>query len=113
MKESDILKLVTDYLSIRGFWWERRNTGAMKGIHNGKSRFVRFSRPGTADVQAIQTITDPLFPRVKFQRVFWIECKAPKGVQSEEQARFQAEVEEAGMTYVLVKQLEDLQAVIG
>jgi len=49
-RESDIQKAVMDYLSTQGFVVFRRNTGAMVGSYKGKSRLIRFSKPGMADL---------------------------------------------------------------
>lgn len=50
MTEADVLRAVSDYLAARGFHVERRNTGAMAGEYKGKQRFIRFSKPGQADL---------------------------------------------------------------
>lgn len=68
MRESDVLLAVRDYLGICGFDVFRRNTGAMRGTHNGKARFVRFSSPGAADLWGIQRHTG---------RHLEVEVKAP------------------------------------
>jgi hypothetical protein len=97
--ESQILKAVTDLLSAERIWHERRNTGAMR---EGK-RFVKFSRPGTADIFATPLIGGRPHP-------VWIECKAPKGRQSEAQKNFQCEVEMAGHDYLLAYSSDDVLA---
>jgi hypothetical protein len=116
-KERDIQRLILDWLAANRIWHVRLNTGAMFGIHKGKRWAVRFGKPGMADIVAVH-----LMP-VKYQcsctkmvgeemRMVWIEVKTPKGVQSDDQKRFQQEVEGQGMTYVLARSLEDVQEVL-
>jgi hypothetical protein len=108
-KEADLQKLIIDWLTAKRIWHERRNTGAMKGSHKGKGWFVRFGKPGVADIMATR---HPIFAEFLHPIVYWIEVKAPKGVQSPEQKAFQAEVEAQGMKYILARSLEDVQKVL-
>ena len=55
MKESDVLRAVSDLLAAKGFAVFRRNTGAFAGTYRKKDgtltrRFLRFSQPGMADL---------------------------------------------------------------
>jgi hypothetical protein len=108
VKERDVLKLVTDYLTSKRVWWMRLNTGAMSGAHKGKKWFVRFAKPGTADLIAVRQ-TDFFDRNDSLAAVYWLEVKAPKGRVSEAQEQFQQEVTEAGMNYLVVRGLDDLQ----
>jgi hypothetical protein len=111
IKEKDLQRLVLDWLSAQRIWHIRLNTGAMSGSHKGKRWFVKFGKPGMADILA--------YPRGPQYRRWeevptWIELKATKGKQSVEQLAFQDEVQEAGMSYVLARSLEEVQnALIG
>ena len=102
VKESDVQRLITDWLSVKGIWWMRMNTGAMSGSHKGKKWFVRFAKPGTADLLTVSP------DACKCPCITWIEVKRPGGKQSEEQEAFQSEVEAEGMAYVLADCLEDV-----
>ncbi len=55
------------------------------------------SQKGLADIQAI-----------KGGEVYFLECKAKKGRQSDYQAIFQQAVESAGCKYLIVRSVEDL-----
>lgn len=114
--ESAVLKQITDWLTANRIWHERRNTGAAVSTYKGKSRLTRFSRPGTADVMAVIDVSFRI-PHmddidngklVHFQKVVWIEAKAPKGVQSDAQKAFQQEVTAAGHIYVLAFSVDDV-----
>lgn len=102
MSERDIQKLCMDWLAANKVWHVRMNSGALSATHNGKRRFFRWGLPGMADILA--------YGRGK---VYWLEVKAAKGKQSEDQELFQAEVEAEGMRYAIVRSLEDLECVFG
>lgn len=102
MKESDILKQITDYLTVKGYWWSRMNSGAMFGSHNGKRWAVRFGRKGMADI--LMTRNNCLGEL----RLVWIEVKNEKGVQSEDQKKFEIETKGEGHWYILARSIDDL-----
>jgi len=52
------------------------------------------------------------FIAVKNGDVLFIECKAPKGTQSENQIKFQADIEEHGGYYILARGYEDVEEYI-
>lgn len=99
--ESSLLKACTDLLSAERIWHERRNTGALR---DGK-RFVRFSKPGTADIMA--TI---LIPNTRVHHVLWLELKSATGRQRDKQKDFQLEVEDAKHTYLLIRDVDELRS---
>ncbi len=41
-------------------------------------------------------------------KTLFLECKAPKGKQSEHQKRFQWNIEQSGCRYILVRAVQDL-----
>ena len=98
-KESEIQKAILDYLALKKIWHMRLNTGAMSGSHKGKRWFVKFGKPGMADILATIVVNGIL-------RVYWIEVKRPGGKQSAAQLEFQAEVYEQGHNYLVVESLE-------
>ena len=109
--ESGVLKACMDLLAVHRIWHMRMNTGAMK---DGK-RFIRFSRPGTADILATPKCC--WSPSGEIQqcpwkheelKMLWLECKSPVGEQSAAQKAFQLEVEAAGHLYLLIRSPEDL-----
>jgi hypothetical protein len=115
--EGAILKQILDYLVTKHVLAFRMNTGAMQSEHNGKKRFMRFGTPGMADILAFiprdgwwysEDMPSILKPGL-MQEVTWIECKAPKGRQSELQKSFQAQVEAEGHKYILAFSSDDLE----
>ena len=85
MKESDIRKLLRDYLRWHG--WHVHHNLAGLGTY-----------PGISDLTCI-----------KDGRVVWLEVKTPSGRQSEGQVKFQQKVEAAGGEYVLACSIENLK----
>jgi len=104
-KESDILRTIMDGLAAKRIWHVRMNSGAMRW---GKNRMMFFGRKGMADILAIRWRVQNRV--VSFHHVIWIECKTRTGKQSPEQAAFQAEVENEGHCYLLVRSWEELEA---
>ena len=86
VRESDVRKAVRDWLRLNG-WTVYHNMGGP------------LSYRGLSDLTAI-----------KGGRVVWIEVKRPQGRQSEEQRKFQADIEAAGGEYLLVRDVDDLLA---
>lgn len=101
--EAQTQRLILDWLVARKIWHMRINTGAMSGSHKGKSWFVKFAKPGTADILA--SWADAHF--------YWIEVKSPAGKLSEAQEAFREEVEAQGHIYILARSLEDVTEVLG
>lgn len=109
MKESNILKQITLYVSERGFIPLRLNSGKFYqgtlrntpeyGEILTQLRHVMGTVEGTADLLVI----------LDCGRVLWIETKTRTGRQREAQKRFQAEVERLGHNYVLARNLEDVK----
>lgn len=95
MKESDVQKAILDYLGYKQIFHYRNNSGAFKTNSGG---FYRFGTPGSPDIIA-----------VIHGRFIGIECKAPKGKQSENQKMFQQTLEEAGGFYILAYSIDDVE----
>lgn len=110
VREKDIQRLILDWLDAEKIWNMRLNTGAMFGTHKGKSWAVRFAKPGCADILAMPQSWVGEGGGVESPLPTWIEVKGSDGRQSDDQKRFQAEVEKAGMRYILAKSLEDVKA---
>jgi len=89
ISENDVKKQVKQYLSLKGYFHFHilQGLGAYKGI---------------PDIIAI-----------KNNRVLFLEIKKPVGwKQSDYQKQFQADIEEHGGEYYLVKSLDDLVKII-
>lgn len=99
LKESDILKVILEYLALRpGKYW-RQNTGAVFSTYKGKKRIIRFGRPGAADITGVRN-----GKRVE------IEVKRPGEVQRDDQRAFEAMIKAEGGIYFVAKSVEDVQA---
>ncbi len=87
--ETDILRAVRDYLRLKGFFVIRHQQGL--GSHKGLS-----------DLTVI-----------KGGRTVWIEIKKEKGVLSEHQWKFSAEVRNRGGEYLVIRSLHEAIEVFG
>src|SRR5271156_3876882 len=120
VKETELLRLVLDWLAAKHIFAIRMNTGAVKITSEtrddqplkGKERFFRFGVPGMADILAF-----PHDPPVlnSIQHIYpitplWIELKVGKNGQSDLQKSFQKQVEREGHMYILCRSLEELEA---
>ena len=104
MKESELQRLVMDWLTAKHILAFRMNVGAMKI----DKRFVKYGVMGMADILAfIPVMCSSGDDGDKFIQPCWIELKTDKGKQSEFQKSFQAQVEEHGHTYILARSLEE------
>lgn len=110
--EKDVQRLILDWLSAKKIWHIRLNTGAMSGSHNGKRWFVKFGKPGMADILVARHGWFGEGGGVEMAEITWIEVKAAKGKLSEAQEQFKKEVTENGMQYVCARSLEDVKAVL-
>lgn len=104
-KESDIQRLITDWLTANRIWWMRCNSGQMLGSHKGKKWCVRFGRRGMADIMAVRVIQGGL-------QIIWIEVKTATGEMSDDQRAFRIEVESQDMHYILARSLEDVSGIV-
>jgi Holliday junction resolvase len=84
IKERDIQNQIKDYLKWQGWYVVK--------IHQSLG-----SHRGIADLYAL-----------KDGRHVWIEVKTPTGKQSEDQVRFQADVEAHGGRYLVAWSVEDI-----
>lgn len=95
--EKDIQKQILQYLEIKRIFHFRNNSGAVKGMYNGKARFLRFGAVGSPDIICI-----------KGGQFIGIEVKRPGTYQSVAQKAFQTAVEEAGGRYILARSLDEI-----
>ena len=93
--------------------YHRLNAGMIivKGKSESEKEYaVRNAPKGTAD---FIVELPALFTNVcTYFRVIYIELKKPGGEQSEAQAKFQKEVEDAGAEYYLVESVEELERIL-
>lgn len=101
--EGYVQSSILEFLAVKHMLAFRMNTGAVKLA----SGFVRFGVKGMADILAFGNTRMPRMPRV-----IWIECKADGGRQTPEQKSFQAQVEEAGHTYIVARSIDDVAVVL-
>lgn len=97
-EEAALLKLIGQYLSARGVWWERRNAGCLRDARGAP---VRMGAPGSADVMLLLS-----------GRAYFLELKSPRGRQRPSQAAWQRRVEAAGCVYWIVRDLPTLVALL-
>ena len=113
MRESEIQRVILEWLAAKHIFSLRMNTGAMTSEYRGKKRFMRFGEPGQADILAFVSRhyehCGAGFDEIK---PTWIEVKAEKGKQSDLQKSFQAKVESEGHMYILARSLDDVMAVL-
>lgn len=96
MREQDIQNAVLDYLSYKGVFHYRQNSGAYRTQHGS---FVRYGTPGSPDIIVVED-----------GRYIGLEIKKPTGVQSKSQKEFQKKLEEAGGEYHLIRSIDDVLA---
>lgn len=113
------MKLVTGWLTMKRIYFVRMNTYSGK-VQSGA--WLKQGRVGMADIVVMPRVdiftVNMSDGKTKPQEtvrgnaflVKWLEVKAPKGFQSPDQKRFQSEVQEAGMSYYIIRSLEDLEA---
>ena len=96
-KESDIQKSIIDYLTMKGHFFWRNNSGATK-MPNG--RFVHFGLAGSPDIILIK---DGWF--------VGLEVKTKGGRLSASQKEFQKKCSEHGAEYYVVRSIDDVQEI--
>lgn len=98
MKERQVLRQITDYLTAKRIFWFRLNTGM--AVLGDKKRVFRAHSlgPGAADILALPADKRPL----------WIECKNERGQQTVVQMGFERTVKEHGHDYVVARSIDDL-----
>lgn len=93
MKEVEIQKPILEYLTLRGIFHYRQNTGAFK---REDGHFYRFGATGSPDIICVIN-----------GRYIGLEMKTPIGKQSEHQKAFQEKLSEAGGIYFLVRSFDE------
>jgi hypothetical protein len=96
--ERDILKQVTDWLTLNGIAHYRQNVAAFYPDSNGKRRFIKPLPVGSPDIVCIR---NGLF--------IGIEVKRPGKNPTPEQTTFADWLKNAGAEWVCIHSLEELQ----
>lgn len=98
--ENLVLGAIGDYLTAtRTFFFRVNNIPVYNSATKTFRSMPKFSRKGVSD-----------FIALKNGVVYFIEAKAPKGTQSDEQISFQRDVEAQGGVYILARSLDDVLA---
>lgn len=98
VSENLIQKQCLQWLSLKGVFAWRQNTGSFRAEHKGKKRFVRFSHPGISDILGI----------CGDGRFLAIEVKRADGKLSDDQKAFLDNVTKEGGIALVVRSLDDL-----
>lgn len=102
MKETDIQRQICEYLTLKKHFFFRVNNVPISIMQGNKRVFrslPKYARHGVPDILL-----------VKDGQFIGIEVKADKGVQSEHQKQFCADVLAAGGWYFIARSLEDVIA---
>ena len=98
-REQDIQKAVLQFLSLRGWFAWRVNSGAMSGEHNGKRWYMKFNgAPGCSDIIGVS-------PQGRFLAC---EVKRPGNKPTELQSAFLERVRASGGIGIVVTGIADL-----
>ncbi|HEB41813.1 MAG TPA: hypothetical protein ENI08_02210 [Candidatus Dependentiae bacterium] len=97
MSEKQLVSACLDILSAYKILAWRNNSGAMQKTYKGKTHFVRFGAVGSPDIIAIHR-----------GRFVGIECKVGYNKQSNDQLKFQKNVENASGVYLLIYTPDEL-----
>lgn len=96
--ESEVLDTICEYLAYRGFFfWRTNNTPVFDRTRNVFRAMPKWSVKGVSDIILIHEGTP-----------WFIEVKAEKGAQSEDQKHFEKNIILHGGRYLLVRSIEDL-----
>lgn len=101
MKESDLVKLILNYLHAKGIPAWRQNQGMLKTEYKSKKSFTRFAgAKGISDIIGLKR-NDGMF--------FAIECKVGRNKPTKIQEVFMAMINEAGGIAFVARSLEDVE----
>ena len=97
--ENQIQKQRLEYLTARGHFVWRNNSGVQRASYGGKERFVRFGKVGSADIIGIVKQSG---------RFLAVEVKRPGGKLTPEQKEFFETVRFNGGLSVVAFSVEDV-----
>jgi hypothetical protein len=104
MKEQELVKLILQYLNLKGHFCWRNNTGAVKSIYtdkHGKSR----TRMWWAGIKGASDILGVL----KGGKFLAIECKIGKNKPTIHQQNFLNQIHQRGGLAIVAYNLEDVK----
>ena len=113
LSEADIKSAIYDYLLVKEnqgevAWFERLQAGEIIEVRGGESRRrVKLCRPGTPDF----IIVLPQLPNTILPNTIFLEVKTVTGKLTPTQKDFQVRMREKGVTYHIVRSLEELVAI--
>ena len=124
-KESSIQKAVMQYLEVRGYMPQRRNSGKVTKKYTNKKgivreRWINLGKKGTADILCFVPRWVKVAERnkdynywdaVRFDIPTWIEVKSAVGKQTLHQRLFQEQVEQRGHKYYIVRSVYDFEEI--
>ena len=93
-KESDVMKVIKEYLAYRNIYMWRNNSGS----YETNGRYISYGKAGTADLLGV-------YPGGRF---FAIEVKRPGGALSPAQIEFLREVRKRGGVALVAESVEDV-----
>jgi|TARA_Y100000310_G_scaffold110581_1_gene108968 Holliday junction resolvase len=104
MKEQDLVKLIIDYLLLKGHFVWRNNTGLTKAKYINKqgiakNRVWRSGVPGSSDILGIS----------QNGKFIAVECKIGKNRPTEKQQEFLGKIRGHGGYAIVAHSLEDVE----
>jgi len=100
--EAQIQHSILQYLgTVRGGYFWRNNSGAVKTQYKGRSGFLRFGKVGSADIIGVLR-----------GRFVAIEVKGRKGKVSDEQRDFITNIDRCGGYAIIARSLDDVIALV-
>lgn len=113
--ETKIQKRCVQWLRERGILVQHLKQGS-KSANARRNDYEMGCTPGAADLVIFDvvcaSVSDPAVTVYALAcRGLFVEFKAPKGVQSDDQERWQAAVERRGWAYRIVRSLAEMEAV--
>ncbi len=99
MKETYLVRQITDYLNLRGYFVQRTNSGSVRfKDSSGRSNFIKLAHAGTADITGCS-------PSGKF---IAIECKIGKNKPTDLQEAYLEEIRRRGGITLVAYSLDDV-----
>lgn len=99
MLEKDIQRACIEFLHLKKIFCWRNNTGAFVGEYKGKTRFLRYGYPGSADILG-------MLPDGRFLA---IEVKRPGNKLSDMQKVFAKKTVKNKGVYMVVHSVDELE----
>jgi hypothetical protein len=106
LSESDVVRACLNYLTVRGIFAWRQNTGGAAFQHKDKTYHVRFGFPGMSDILGV----------LPGGTILACECKKPGARTSKkralQQAAFREQVTKSGGLALVAHTVDDLHDAI-